>query len=144
MTLQKVTVFMDSPALVNNIKKTVWSHRTAMTIVYRGKKKYIYICSSELSRVKLELRYMSAGSEVKTLTSCSQCSYSHCPERPVKPFFPVRQDKCKGNLRARMSLNKHFRAPDPIKIDDSYFTSLMGECTQRRQAPTFLINRAIE
>lgn len=55
MILQKLTVFTDNPTLVSNIEKTVWSHRTAMTVIYKGREKKD-ICYSELSRVKLELR----------------------------------------------------------------------------------------
>lgn len=39
MILQKLTVFTDKPTLVSNIEKTVWSYKTAMTVIYIEKKK---------------------------------------------------------------------------------------------------------
>lgn len=61
-----------------------------------------------------------------------------------KIFFPVKQDKCKHNLRLRCPWISHFIALYPIKIDDSYFTSVLGECTEWKKAPTSSDNRAIK
>lgn len=38
MVLQELSVFLDNYTLMSNIKKRVWNHRIALTIIYRFKK----------------------------------------------------------------------------------------------------------